>query len=160
MAASSPFRPVAAGPRPPDFTASSADAGTPRVRRGVAPSDACMLIVIGLAIVLGSVLGGFLPHGDLRVLWQPLEVLIIVGAALGAFIIANPLPVQLGVLKNLKVLFKDAPHPKAAYLELLTLLYTVFRLARGKGMLALETHLEHPYQSELFGRFPHFVANH
>ena len=119
-----------------------------------------MLIVIGLAIVLGSVLGGFLPHGDLRVLWQPLEVLIIVGSALGAFIIANPLSVQLGVLRNLKVLFRDAPHPKAAYLELLTLLYTLFKLARSKGMLALETHLEHPYQSELFSRFPHFVANH
>jgi chemotaxis protein MotA len=86
--------------------------------------------------------------------------LIIVGAALGAFIIANPLSVQLGVLRNLKVLFRDAPHPKAAYLELLTLLYTVFKLARGKGLLALETHLEHPYQSELFSRFPHFVANH
>jgi MFS family permease len=109
-----------------------------------------MLIVIGLAIVLGSVLGGFLPHGDLRVLWQPLEVLIILGAALGAFIIANPLSVQLGVLRGLKVLFRDAPHPKAAYLELLTLLYTLFKLARSKGMLALETHLEHPYESELF----------
>jgi chemotaxis protein MotA len=119
-----------------------------------------MLIVIGLAIVLGSVLGGFLPHGDLRVLWQPLEVLIIVGAALGAFIIANPLSVQLGVLKSLKVLFRDAPHPKAAYLELLTLLYTLFKLARSKGMLALETHVEHPYESELFRRFPHFVDNH
>ena len=49
-----------------------------------------MLIVIGLAIVLGSVLGGFLPHGDLRVLWQPLEILIIVGSALGAF--SSPIP--------------------------------------------------------------------
>jgi chemotaxis protein MotA len=117
-----------------------------------------MLIVIGLAIVVGSVLGGFLPHGDLRVLWQPLEVLIILGSAVGAFIIANPISVQLGVLKSLKVLFRDTPHPKAAYLELLTLLYTL--LARSKGMLALETHLEHPNDSELFRRFPHFVGNH
>jgi chemotaxis protein MotA len=119
-----------------------------------------MLFLIGLLVVLGSVLGGYLPHGDIRVLWQPLEVLIILGAAVGAFIIANPKAVQLGVLKSIRVLFKGAPHPSSAYLELLTLLYTLFRLARSKGMLALEAHLENPYKSELFRRFPHFVSNH
>jgi chemotaxis protein MotA len=106
-----------------------------------------MLFVIGLAVVIGSVLGGFLPHGDIRVLWQPLEILIIGGAAIGAFIIANPKAVQLGVLKNLKVLFRGAPYPKDAYVELLTLLYTLFRLARSKGMLALESHIENPHKA-------------
>jgi chemotaxis protein MotA len=119
-----------------------------------------MLFVIGFLVVVGSVLGGFLPHGDIAVLWQPLEILIIGGAAIGAFIIANPKAVQLGVLKNLKVLLRGAPYPKEAYVELLTLLYTLFRLARSKGMLALESHIEDPYKSELFRRFPHFVGNH
>lgn len=64
------------------------------------------------------------------------------------------------MLKNLKVLLRDRTYPKAAYLELLTLLYTLVRLARSKGMLALETHLEHPYGSDLLRRFPHFVRNH
>ena len=119
-----------------------------------------MLFVIGLVVVVGSVLGGYLPHGDIRVLWQPLEVLIILGAAIGGFIIANPGSVQRGVVRNLKVLLKGAPYPKAAYLELLTLLYAVFKLAKTKGTLALEAHLEHPYESELFQRFPTFLANH
>jgi chemotaxis protein MotA len=119
-----------------------------------------MLFVIGLAVVIGSVVGGFLPHGDLRVLWQPLELVIILGAAIGAFIIANPKSVQLGVLQNLKVIFKTAPYPKEAYVELLTLLYTLFRLARTKGMLALEAHIEAPDKSELLRRFPHFARNH
>jgi chemotaxis protein MotA len=119
-----------------------------------------MLFMIGLLVVVGSVLGGYLPHGDIRVLWQPLEVLIILGAAIGAFIIANPASVQRGVVRNLKVLLKGAPYPKAAYLELLTLLYAVFKLAKTKGTLALEAHIEHPYESELFQRFPTFLANH
>jgi chemotaxis protein MotA len=119
-----------------------------------------MLFALGLLVVVGSVLGGYLPHGALAVLWQPLELLIILGSALGAFMIANPASVQLGVLKNLKVLARAAPYPKAAYLELLTLLFTMFKLARSKGILALESHLEEPYTSELFGAFPHFIANH
>jgi chemotaxis protein MotA len=119
-----------------------------------------MLFALGFLVVVGSVLGGYLPHGDIRVLWQPLELLIILGAATGAFIIANPASVQVGVLKNLKVLFRGAPYPKAAYLELLTLLFTMFKLARSKGLLALEGHLEDPYKSELFRAFPHFIANH
>jgi chemotaxis protein MotA len=119
-----------------------------------------MLFVLGFLVVVGSVLGGYLPHGEIGVLWQPLEVLIILGAAIGAFMIANPPSVQLGVLRNLKVLFRGTPYPKDAYLELLTLLFTMFKLARSKGLLALESHLEDPYESELFRRFPHFVGNH
>ncbi len=119
-----------------------------------------MLFVLGLLVVIGSVLGGYLPHGDLAVLWQPFEVLIILGAAIGAFIIANPVSVQLGLLRNLKILFRGAPYPKEAYLELLTLLFTMFKLARSKGLLALESHLDAPYESELFRRFPHFIGNH
>ena len=119
-----------------------------------------MLFIVGLVVVVGSVLGGYLPHGDIRVLWQPFEVLIILGCAIGAFIIANPATVQVAVLKNIKVLFRGAPYPKAAYLELLTLLFTMFKLARTKGLLALELHLETPFESELFKQFPHFIGNH
>ncbi len=119
-----------------------------------------MLFLLGFLVVVGSVLGGYLPHGEIGVLWQPLEVLIILGSGIGAFIIANPAPVQIGVLRNLKVLFRGTPYPKVAYLELLTLLFTMFKLARTKGLLALESHLEDPYKSELFRRFPHFIGNH
>ncbi len=89
-----------------------------------------MFILIGLAIVVGSVMGGYLPHGDIRVLLQPLELLIIGGAAVGAFVIANPKDVILGTGKHMGRLLKGSPHSKADYLDLLTLLFTLFKLAK------------------------------
>ena len=119
-----------------------------------------MFFLIGLVIVFGSVLGGYLPHGSLAVLIQPLEWLIILGAALGGFIVANPKWVIFGTLKHLGRLMKGAPHSKAHYLELLTMQYTIFKLAKSKGMLVLESHLENPEESSLFANFPLFMKNH
>lgn len=119
-----------------------------------------MFFIIGFVIVFGSVLGGYMPHGDIGVLIQPLELLIIGGAALGAFIIANPKPVLGKVMKTLGRILKGPPHSKDSYLELLTLLYTSFRLAKSKGMLALEPHVENPEESDLFSAYPKFMSNH
>ena len=99
-----------------------------------------MLFFVGLVILFGSILGGYMPHGDLRVLYQPLEFLIIMGAALGAFIISNPKPVIMGVLKRLSRVLKGPPHDKVSYLQLLTLLYAILRLLKAKGSLAIEEH--------------------
>ncbi|MCH8111893.1 MAG: flagellar motor stator protein MotA [Proteobacteria bacterium] len=118
-----------------------------------------MFFIIGFVVVFGSVLGGYMPHGDLMVLNQPLEVLIICGAALGAFIIANPKPVLGKVVKTLGRVLKGPPHSKDSYLELLTLLYATFRLAKSKGMLVLEPHVENPEESELFNNYPSFMGN-
>lgn len=118
-----------------------------------------MFFIIGIVVVFGSVLGGYMPHGDIAVLMQPLEVLIICGAALGAFIISNPKPVLGKVLKTLGRVLKGPPHSKDSYLELLTLLYATFRLAKSKGMLALEPHVENPDESDLFTNFPTFMGN-
>ena len=119
-----------------------------------------MFPIIGAVIVVGSVLGGYMPHGDIRILYQPLEVLIICGAALGAFVISNPKTVIFGVFKSTGRVLKGSPHNKAAYLELLTLLYSIFRLAKSKGMLALEAHVENPAESALFSAYPNFMKNH
>ncbi len=119
-----------------------------------------MFFFIGVIIVVGSVIGGYAPHGDLRVLWQPLEYLIICGAALGGFIIANPKPILVGVVKQFSRVMKGTPHSKDAYLELLTLLYSIFKLARSKGMLALESHVENPEESTLFQNYPLFMNDH
>jgi len=100
-----------------------------------------------------------MPHGDIAVLFQPLELLIIGGAAIGAFIIANPKPVLGKVLKTLGRILKGPPHSKDSYLELLTLLYTSFRMAKSKGMLALEPHVENPEESDLFAAYPKFMGN-
>lgn len=120
-----------------------------------------MKFLIGSAIVIGSVLAGYaIVGGHFAVLWQPAEFIIILGAALGALIIGNP-PV---VLKNLGSAFmamlRGPKYKKESYLELLSLQYTLFKLAKAKGSLALEQHVENPEESDIFQRFPAVMADH
>ena len=113
-----------------------------------------MLFFIGLAIVLGSILGGYMPHGDLDVLWQPLEFLIIMGCAFGAFVISNPKSVIIGAFKGFLRSLKGPSFNKQSYLELLTLLHTVLKLVKTKGALVIESDIENPDESTLFAAFP------
>ena len=110
--------------------------------------------------MFGSVISGYIPHGDLRVLWQPFEVLIICGAAIGGFIIANPKTVILGAAKQMTHLLKGTPYKRDHFLELLVMLYAVFKLANSKGALALKPHIENPEASDLFAQYPKFAGNH
>ncbi len=120
-----------------------------------------MMFLIGCLVVWGCVLGGYAAMGaNLAVLWQPLEVVIIGGAAAGAFIIANPKPVISGMGHGFKALMKGAPYTKDDYLDLLGVQYSIFKLAKSKGMLALEAHIENPDSSDLFSKFPKFKGNH
>jgi chemotaxis protein MotA len=120
-----------------------------------------MFLLIGAGIVLVSVLGGYaLNGGHLFVLFQPFEFVIIAGAAIGAFITSNRAPVLKGAGSAVAGLLKAEKYDKAAYLELLSLLYSVFKLAKTKGALALEQHVEKPDESTLWQRFPLFYANH
>ncbi len=120
-----------------------------------------MLFIIGTVIVLVCVMGGYIgAGGHLDVLWQPFEFVIIGGAAVGSYIISNPKPVLAKTGKAMGHLVKGTSYNKEAYLELLSLLYTVFKLAKSKGMLALEPHIENPEESELFKRFPKFYGDH
>jgi chemotaxis protein MotA len=116
-----------------------------------------MLILIGSVVIFACVLGGYVAmDGHLAVLWQPFEAVIIVGAAIGAFIIGNPKPVIGRTLKSFGHAFRGPKYTKDDYLELLSLLYQVFKTAKSKGMLALETHIENPEDSDLFNQFPTF----
>ena len=120
-----------------------------------------MLFIIGFVVVFGSVAGGYLMHGgNLMILFQPSEFLIIGGAAIGAFIISNPPSVQKKVLKSLGKLFKSAPYNKAHYLELLTFLYKISKEMKTKGMLAIEAAIEEPHSSEFFTKYPKFNSDH
>ncbi len=120
-----------------------------------------MLRIIGFIFVPLCTFGGYMAMGGkMGVLWQPFEVVIIVGAAIGAFMIANPLHVIKECLHETKAIFKKHPYNKKDYLDLLALLYVIFKLARTKGFLALESHIENPDESELFQQFPNFNANH
>ncbi len=75
-----------------------------------------MFFFIGLTIVLGSILGGYMPHGDLAVLWQPLELLIIGGRAFGAFVISNPKNVIIGAFKGFVRSLKGPAYNKKSYI--------------------------------------------
>jgi chemotaxis protein MotA len=120
-----------------------------------------MMFLIGIATVILCVIGGYIAQGGhLIVLFQPFEFLIIFGAACGAFVISNPMPVIKRTAGSLGLLLKGSPYSKEAYLELLSLLYTVFKLAKTKGMLALEAHVEKPDESTLWGKFPIFASDH
>jgi chemotaxis protein MotA len=120
-----------------------------------------MFVIIGSVIVIVSVIGGYvLNDGHLAVLFQPFEVMIIVGAAIGGFITSNRKPVLQASAKALPALLKGEKYTKVAYLELLSLLYSIFKLAKTKGALALEQHVEKPEESTLFERFPIFRDDH
>lgn len=120
-----------------------------------------MKFIIGFIMVIGMVIGGYvLHHGKLSVLWQPTEFMIIGGAAIGSFIIGTPGHIIKDILRGLKKLLKGPPFKRADYIELLTLLFATFKLMRGKGMLAMEAHIENPHSSALFNAYPTFAHTH
>lgn len=114
-----------------------------------------MFIIIGFVVVLGSVLGGFvLSHGKLGALWQPYELLIIGGAAFGAFLVANPLKVVKACVGGVPRLLKGSHYRKADYVDMLAMLYDVLVKARREGMMGIERDVDDPASSELFSRYP------
>lgn len=119
-----------------------------------------MFVLIGIAVVAGGVLLGYTLHGgQVLLLWQPSEVLIILGAAIGGLLIANPLPTTMGIIKGILNAIKGAQISKEAYLDLLKLLYELFQLAKREGLIALEPHIENPDASPIISKYPSFLAN-
>jgi chemotaxis protein MotA len=120
-----------------------------------------VFLIIGLVVVFGAVIGGYvMHHGQLAVLVQPNEFIIIGGAGLGSMVIANPPAVLKDSLNQTLALFKPNPYGAQAYAELLQVLYEVFQRARKDGLVGLEAHIENPEQSDIFSKYPSFLANH
>ncbi len=120
-----------------------------------------MFVIIGLVVVFGSVIGGYLMHhGHLAVLIQPNEFLILGGAAIGTLIIANPPSVLKACLAQSLGLLKPNPYGATAYAELLQVLYEIFQKARKDGLVGLESHIENPESSDIFQKYPSFTNNH
>ncbi len=101
-----------------------------------------MRLIAGTIIIFLSVLGGYAAMGGhLEVLWQPFEAVIILGAAIGAFIIGNPKAVLKQSLGVMGSLFRGPRYNKQSYVELLGLQFSIFKLVQSKGLLALEQHV-------------------
>lgn len=120
-----------------------------------------MRLIVGTLIVFVCVFGSYWQMGGhLEVLWQPYEFVIILGAAIGAFIIGNIGPVLKDVPGALGTLVKGPRYKQQCYVELLGMQFSLFKLAKSKGSMALEPHIENPSESALFNAFPTFAANH
>jgi chemotaxis protein MotA len=120
-----------------------------------------MRLIIGIITVFACVFGGYSAMGGhVEVLWQPFEFVIILGAAFGAFIIANGAPVLKAVPSMFGTMFKGPKYNKQAYVELLGLQYSMYKLVQQKGILGIEPHIEDPHNSTLFNAFPTFAKNH
>nr|WP_181703725.1 flagellar motor stator protein MotA [Chthonobacter albigriseus] len=120
-----------------------------------------MRLIVGVIVVFACVFGGYMAMGGhIEVLWQPFEFVIILGAAIGAFIIGNTAPVLKAVPSMLLTLVKGPKYKRAAYVELLAMQYAMYKFVRQKGLLEFEKHIEDPHESTLFNAFPTFAANH
>ncbi len=120
-----------------------------------------MLVLVGYLVVVGSVLGGFaLAGGHMGALFQPLEFLIIGGAAIGAFVVSNNVKVLKAVFRSLPGLLKGSKYTKARYMELMALLYDLLQKARKEGLMAIESDVDAPQDSAIFQRYPAITADH
>ena len=120
-----------------------------------------MFTIIGYVIVFGAVIGGFvLEGGPIAVLNQTIEFLIIGGAALGSLLAGTPTKVLGGLANSLKKAIGGSGYSKADYMDLFNLLYEVFSVMRKNGEMALEKDVDDPSNSEIFKKYPKFLANH
>lgn len=120
-----------------------------------------MISIIGLIIVLGCIVGGYLmEHGNLKVLFQPAELIIILGSAIGAVVTANPLPVLIRTVKSVLSVLSGSPYTKKCYSESLRMLYDLYSMARKLGTAKLEEDLDAPAKSDVFKKYPKFLKNH
>jgi chemotaxis protein MotA len=112
-------------------------------------------------VVVGSVIGGFVAHGgSVKALWQPFELIIIAGAALGAFIVGNNGKVLKSTFAALPSVLKGSKYTKLRYLALMALLYDLLSKIRKEGMMSIEGDVETPDQSPIFTKYPEISADH
>jgi chemotaxis protein MotA len=120
-----------------------------------------MFIIIGIVIVMGCVIGGFLMiDGPLGVLIQPSEFVVIGGAVIGATIAANPLKFLMRIMANLPIALKGSPYNKTSYSEVLRMQYEVFVNSKKGGLLSIEEDVNSPMSSSIFTQYPTFIKNH
>lgn len=120
-----------------------------------------MIAILGILIVMGAIAGGYLmEHGKLLVLFQPAELVIIFGAAVGTVVVANPVPVLIRIGQGMAGILTGSPFNKAFYTESLKMLYDLLTHARKAGTAKLEEDVDHPEKSAVFSKYPKFLKSH
>ncbi|GAB5605991.1 flagellar motor stator protein MotA [Sideroxyarcus sp. TK5] len=120
-----------------------------------------MLVIVGYVVVLGSVFGGYaLAGGHLGGLYQPLELLMIGGGALGAFFVGNSMGAIKATFKAIPLIFKGSKYNKETYMELMALMYELLGKVRKEGMMSIEGDVENPNESAIFAKYPKILNDH
>jgi chemotaxis protein MotA len=120
-----------------------------------------MFSIIGIVVVFGCIVAGYLmEHGNLKVLVQPAELIIIAGAALGTVLISNPIHILKQMISGLIGAFGPSKYGTKRYIDLLKMMYQLLQKARKEGLVALETDIEDPDKSPLFANYEDFVKDH
>jgi len=120
-----------------------------------------MIVIIGFVIVTVCVIGGYLLEGgNLSVIFQPVELMIIGGAAVGGFIIASPMKVIKATGSSIARIFTNKPNTKKDYIEVLLMINGIFYKIRQQGLVSIESDVDEPVQSPLFSPYPQILKNH
>jgi chemotaxis protein MotA len=120
-----------------------------------------VFVIIGYIVVCASVFGGFaMAGGHLAALWQPLELLMIFGAAIGAFFVGNTPKAVKATMKALPTLFKGSKYTREMYMELMSLMFDILSKVRKEGLMSIEGDIESPEQSPVFSKYPMVLADH
>ncbi len=120
-----------------------------------------VLVIVGYVVVLASIFGGFaMAGGHMAALFQPIELLMIFGAASGAFLVGNNNKAIQATLKALPTCFKGSAYTKALYMDLLALLYDILTKVRKEGLMSIEGDVENPDSSPLFSKYPNIAQDH
>jgi len=120
-----------------------------------------MFVIVGYVLVLGAVFGGFvMAGGHVASLFQPVELIMIGGSALGAFFVANTPKTIKSTLKALPSLLKSSKFSKALYIDLLSMLYEILAKVRKEGLMSIESDVENPEASPIFSKYPHIQKDH
>lgn len=120
-----------------------------------------MLVIVGYIVILVSVFGGFvLAGGHVASLWQPVELLMIGGGAIGSFVVGNNSKAIKATLKALPTLFKGSKYNRALYMDMMALLYELLTKIRKEGLMSIEGDVDAPESSPLFSKYPSIQADH
>jgi len=120
-----------------------------------------VLVIVGYVVVLASVFGGFaMAGGHLAALFQPLELLMIGGGAIGAFFVGNNGKAVKATMKALPSVFKGSKYTRALYMDLMALLYELLTKIRKEGLMSIESDVDNPESSPLFSKYPSILADH